>query len=672
VLICLGFLLALHLFLLGFFKISSLDTWFHLKEGELYVTTASLPTQDPFAFTTEGREWIKYSWLADVLFYLVYVGGGFSGLVLLRLAVLYAIGWLLYRLLRQCGLHPIAAVLLVFVASLAVRFRLFVRPEIITFLLLLAILAVLLRLQASARWTAYTLLPLFVLWVNVHGSYVFGLGLPSLVLLANLVRSSRMAPGWGVLQLDDPRRRHLAFAVAFLPVAGLINPQGYRLLLFPFRQNRMARLTAFPEWMESWRYPGLDPVWWEPVLILALVLFAFSVVTGLLVRWERRFDPVGVGIVLTMGTYAVFRNRAIPYFVLAVLPFLGLALTRLAEHMATRGAVRSPRRLAHLGFSACLLALSLSIVDQAFLTKRFPPGFGVAQHVFPDGAAAFLKRHGIDGRVFNSYQFGGYLMWRRWPANQVFIDGRYDAILFDEGLLERYSDALHSAPALDGLADTYDFDILVLDADPASQPTHIQHNPGWARVYWDPVAEVYVRRGGRFSPLATAREYRLTRPSTDLGYLEAYRRNPDTWASAVAELERAVEENADNVVAWQGLAQEYGAIGPSAAAKRLDALTRALALLSHNPAVGRLHAERAEALLHLGRPEEAVAEAREALRVDRDRLFPRWILAAIAEQRGAWREARDQLRDLLAKMEGGHPMASAVRARLKVVEGKLP
>jgi len=47
-------------------------------------------------------------------------------------------------------------------------------------------------------------------------------------------------------------------------------------------------------------------------------------------------------------------------------------------------------------------------------------------------------------------------------------------------------------------------------------------------------------------------------------------------------------------------------------------------------------------------------------------------LAAIAEQRGAWREARDQLRDLLAKMEGGHPMASAVRARLKVVEGKLP
>ncbi|MGH8650594.1 MAG: hypothetical protein ACREUP_15005, partial [Burkholderiales bacterium] len=85
--VVLGVLLTAHLILLGFFQISSLDTWFHLKEGELYVTTGSLPVQDPFAFTTEGRVWIKYSWLADVLFYLVYAAGGIPGLILLRLAI---------------------------------------------------------------------------------------------------------------------------------------------------------------------------------------------------------------------------------------------------------------------------------------------------------------------------------------------------------------------------------------------------------------------------------------------------------------------------------------------------------------------------------------------------------------------------------------------------------
>jgi hypothetical protein len=336
VLACCGVLLFVHLVLLGFFQVSSLDTWFHLKEGELYVTTWSLPSQDPFAFTTAGRDWIKYSWLADVVFYVVYAATGFPGLVLVRLGSLLAIAWLLYRILRGCKLNPVAAILLVFVASLALRFRLFIRPELFTFLLLLGTLAVLLRLPVSSPWMAYTLLPVFVLWVNTHGSYVFGIGLPALVLLANLLHTDWCTPGWGRLRLDPVRRRHLALAVVVLPVAGLLNPQGIGLLLFPFRQNRMIRLTAFPEWMESWRYPGIDPVWWEPVVILGVVLLAFGAVAWLLFAWERRLDPVGLGVVLSMGAYAVFRNRAILYFVLAAFPFLALAITRVSERLPTR------------------------------------------------------------------------------------------------------------------------------------------------------------------------------------------------------------------------------------------------------------------------------------------------------------------------------------------------
>ncbi len=75
----LGLLLAAHLILLGFFQISSEDTWWHLKQGELYVMSRSLPAQDPFASTTAGHQWIKYSWVADILFYLVYRATGPPG-----------------------------------------------------------------------------------------------------------------------------------------------------------------------------------------------------------------------------------------------------------------------------------------------------------------------------------------------------------------------------------------------------------------------------------------------------------------------------------------------------------------------------------------------------------------------------------------------------------------
>ncbi len=669
--IVLGILLAVHLILLGFFKISSLDTWFHLKEGELYLTTRSLPAQDPFAFTTAGRQWVKYSWLADILFYLIYAVAGFPGLILLRLGLLFLLAFLLYRLLRSCGLHPLAAVLLVFVASLALRFRLFIRPEILSFLLLLTTMMILLRLQAGSRWAAYALVPVQIIWTNVHASFVFGIGLPGLVLLANLLPGDRLTPGWGRLRLDRTRIRHLAGAIVCLPLGALLNPQGFSMLLFPFRQNRMIRLTAFPEWQGVWGLPAMDPVWWEPVIVFGVVLLAFVAVGILLWAQENRFDPIGWGVVFSMGTYAIMRNRAIPYFVLAVFPLLALALVRVAAHLSAQTPERSFQGLQRIGVLACLLVLTASILDQAFLTPRFRPGFGVRPTFFPEGAAAFLERHQLNGRLFNSYKFGGYLIWRRWSANQVLIDGRYDAVLFDQSLLERYLEALRSRAALDGITAEYGVELLVLDADPDRRVAYLDTDPDWSRVYWDPVAEVFLRRGGRYAHLIAEHEYRLTRPDANLEYLIAYRREPHTWGRAMTELRRAVADNPENDLAWLGLAQEYRAMGPPALELRLESLTHAIALLARAPAAPWLHGQRAEALFLLGRLDEARTEAQEALRLQDDLLLPRSVLASVAERRNAWAEARYQLQSTLARLEPGDPRAPEIQERLEDVERHL-
>ena len=607
-----------------------------------------------------------------MLFYLVFRAAGFPGLVLLRLFLLFLIAFTLYRLLRYCGLHPFASLLLVFVGSLAVRLRLAIRPELLSFVLLLAVMGILIWLQAGPRGAAYALLPVQMVWTNVHASFVFGIGLAGLVLLANLLPGDRTAPGWGRLSLDRRRLRHLAAAVACLPVASLINPQGAALLFFPFRQNRMVRLTWFAEWKPVWFFPRFDPAWLDAPIVLGLVLLAFAVTAVLLWAWEGRFDPVGWGIVLFMGTYSIFRLRAIPHFVLAVLPLLALALVRVADHLPARGLERPPQRLERLGALACLLVLSVSIVGQAFLSSPWPQrGFGVQPNFFPEGAAAFLERYHLDGRVFNTYEFGGYLLWRRWPANQVFIDGQYDGILFDEALLEEYIQTFQSPAVLDRIVERDHVDILVLDARPGWMLPYIGTHPDWARVYWDRVAEVYVRRGGRFAQLVATHEYRLTRSELESGYLTAYRGDPDTWARALAELRRAAEENPENVEAWLGLAQEYRVAGPAALEKRVEALTRAQILLDGDPLLARVHAERAEALLQLGRLDEATAAARESLRVYGDQILPHWVLALIAERRGAWQEARDQFQRILARLEPGDPRLPSVQARLNAVEQHL-
>jgi tetratricopeptide (TPR) repeat protein len=664
----LGLLLAAHLVLLGFFPISSEDTWWHLKQGELYVANRSLPAQDPFAFTTAGRQWIHYSWVADIFFYLIFRAAGLPGLILFRLLLLFLIALILYRLLRGCGLHPAASVLFVFLASLALRFRLLVRPEILSVLLLLATMAILLRLRVARPHLAYALLPVQIIWTNVHASFIFGIGLPGLVFLANLLPAGRAEPGWGHLRLDRVHVRHLATATALLPLSSLVNPHGVSTLLFPFLQNRMFRLTMFSEWLEVWRLPGIDPVWWEVVIVLSVVVLAFILTACLLLAWEGSFDPVGWGIVLSLGAYAVFRSRAVPYFVLAVLPLLALALVRAARHLPARGS----QGLERAGVLACLLVLGASIWYQAPPTSRFSIGFGLRPDFFPEGAVTFLERHHLDGRIFNSYVFGGYLIWSRWPANQVLIDGRYDTILFDQALLEAYIEAHRSAAALDRITATYAIDILVLNTKPGQGMLFLSQDADWARVYWDPVAEVYVRRGERYADLIAAHEYRLTGPAPDTSYLAAYRRDADTWARALAELRRAVTDNPQNLMAWLTLAQEYRAAGPAALGPRLDALTHAEALMmARAPGLGRLHADRADALLQFGRLDEAKAEAQKALRLQGDLLLARSVLASVAERRRAWAEARDQLQLIMASLAPGDPRVPEIRERLANVERGL-
>ncbi len=668
----LGLLLAVHLILLGFFQITDFDTWYHLKEGELYVTTRSLPAQNPFAFTTAGREWIKTAWVADVLFCLVFRAAGVPGLVLLRLLLLFVLALMLYRILRDCGLHPVAAILLVFGASLALRFRLLLRPEILSFLLLLATMTLLLRLRDIAPRAAYVLLPLQVAWINVHPSFVFGIGIPGLVWLANLLPAGWCTPGWGRLRLDRGRLRHLAAAVALLPFASLLNPHGPALFLYPFRQITMPWMTRFMDWKGVGYLPESDPLWWEVLIVLVLVFLAWAVTALLLWIWERRLDLVGWGIVLTMGTYAVFRARTIPYFLLAILPLLGLAFARIAGHLEAHVGRRPlwPRETAWA--AACALILGVSILNQALLARHVPRTLGVRGDLFPEGACAFLERHALDGRIFNAYEFGGYLMWRRWPANQVIIDGRYDEVLFDEALLEAHEEAYRSPAALKRLTARYEVDILVLSVAPGYRMAHLSRNPAWARVYWDDVAEVFVRRTARHADLIARHEYRLTGPESDLRYLAGYRaRDPGMWRAALAELRRAVAENPKNSLAWLALAQEYRAAGPSALPDRLEALDRATALLAPGPETAELQVQRAEALLQLGRPDEAASAARQALRLNENALSARWFLAAAAERRGAWAEARDQLRTILDRLEPGHPEAATIRTRLQAVERML-
>jgi hypothetical protein len=165
------------LFLLGLFspEIYDTDFWWHLRTGQYIVETRSLPSPDPFAWTTaQARDTypgesrtrqfnLTHEWLAQAILYGAWRAGGFAGVVAMRAASLTAV----------CGLIGLAAwrrrrslpgaVAAAFAASSVFAIFALDRPYQVTFLFLAATLVAM-----EYRRHLWFLPPLFLVWANCH------------------------------------------------------------------------------------------------------------------------------------------------------------------------------------------------------------------------------------------------------------------------------------------------------------------------------------------------------------------------------------------------------------------------------------------------------------------------------------------------------------------------
>ncbi len=174
--------------LLAIFPIGHDGTWWDVKERALYVGTRLLPTQDPFAFTTQGPEWFEHFSAASPLIYEVFRIAGLPGLILLRLFLFLTTLVILCGILRDRGA-----------------------------------MGILLLLRPLHPWAGDASPSVQVVWMRWSAGFVFEFA--GLVLLANLLPEGRTVQGRGNLRLDQKRVRHLIIAAACLPFSGASTPK---------------------------------------------------------------------------------------------------------------------------------------------------------------------------------------------------------------------------------------------------------------------------------------------------------------------------------------------------------------------------------------------------------------------------------------------------------------
>jgi hypothetical protein len=416
-------------------------TFWHTVLGRQVLASGRLVVADPFSFTCGGRPWFPHSWLAECLMAVVHGLGGFDGLLLVTattLAGLYA--WTAHRLIRT-GLHPLPTALFVGLAIAASTTHFHVRPHIATIVLLGLTFGLLGGFEAGriGLGRLFGLVPLFILWSNLHGGMPAGLATLGLAVL-----------GWGVAWLigwESPVSRPrqvlwLGVLVVSCGLAALVNPYGREL---PRTWLAITGSPLLPQIIQEHAPPRPDDGRFWMIVALGLAYGGTLAST-----WPRR-PRVTWLIPLVWFALALSRIRHAPLFAITALVALAdfLPHSRLAAWLARPGRdLFSFSRPSALGWRPTVLPLAVllaAVMLQAAGVRVPVLGRGWARldpADWPVDLLPVLRRvqaeHPEGTRIFNDFELGGFLIYHT-PGLKVFIDDRCE--LYGDARLAQYWDA---------------------------------------------------------------------------------------------------------------------------------------------------------------------------------------------------------------------------------------
>jgi len=447
------------------------DMWWHIKVGESILATHHWPTTDPYSFTVSGQPWIAYEWLGEVIWAAVMRLGGIRGLELLLIVLGSAVMLALYAYTTissgnsKAGFVACAVLLVLANASFTLR------PQMLGYLFLILTLISLELFRRGRRGAVWFLPPLFLVWVNTHGSFVIGHGVILVYWLGGLkefrlgaIEARRRPPA-------DTRRLAVVFlmCMAVLP----LTPYGSKLAIYPFNMalSQPVNLANIQEWqsMPFGLFPGK--------LFLALLIVFIFLQVALRISWQVEDLALCLFGIAMACIHVRFLLLFVPFFA----PLLAGVFARWVPAYD-----RSKDRV----------FLNLAIIAVIFggLVRYFPSQAQMREKIserYPLKAVEFLEAHPVPGPMYNNYGYGGYLVWKLGPAQKDFIDGRAD--VFERGgvLADYMQISLLKPGALEALR-KYGVQSCVLQHDEALA-TVLAALPDWRRVYSDSQSVVFVR-----------------------------------------------------------------------------------------------------------------------------------------------------------------------------------
>lgn len=449
-------------------KIHDPDMWWHLKVGEYIFENREVPKADFYSFSNSGHPWIAHEWGSELIYYLSYKGWKFRGLFAVNLLFLsltfLVLGRLIYNRAHQD--LSITTAILIITTVFSSLFWVF-RPHLMTYLFFIGYIFILEKYRQGRNYL-WVLPPVMVLWVNMHGSFIMGIVLICIYLLSGFFRTGLgrlVSEKWSRSQL-----KALGLTLLLTAVAVLVNPNTVEMYCYPFFTLNS---EAIIENISEWSAPDFHHPIFKAFLAYLFLVYAAIIISRKTVRLE---DVLMLGLVTYLAMFGV-RNIALFVFVTGPI---------WAEHLAALIPGQRPQQQL-VGLNWLLMAAVL-----AYGVYAFPPQMSVDEMVnkdrFPYEAVQYMRENNLDGTLFNDYAWGGYLLWTRFPANKIFIDGRAD--IYEDKVLPEYVEIMKLKPNAYYLLLKYNPEYIILP--PAAPINHLLRAKGnWKVIYQDKVALIY-------------------------------------------------------------------------------------------------------------------------------------------------------------------------------------
>ncbi|HEU4835099.1 MAG TPA: hypothetical protein VFS90_11810, partial [Pyrinomonadaceae bacterium] len=280
------------------------DLWWHLKAGQQIIDTRSIPHTDDYSFTKQGSEWVAHEWLSEVIMEAIYRLTGLVGLVTIFSLIIVLALWLVYR---RCDGKPYAAGIAILLAAAASSPLFGVRPQMLTLLLASIYIVLLERFDPKRLWW---LVPLMLLWVNLHAGWALGLALIGLYIVR------------AVLDGDWREVKPLLIVLVVCTAVVPLNPNGFRMFSYPYETLTSASMAAF---IQEWASPDFHKITYLPLAVLLLSTF------GAMALSPERARPGEIFLVLITALGALRSVRHIPIFSLFAAPVFAKHLWAIAK-----------------------------------------------------------------------------------------------------------------------------------------------------------------------------------------------------------------------------------------------------------------------------------------------------------------------------------------------------